>query len=371
MTEQVEQGPSRPISRKKRREVGAEAYVHASAPKPVTISSDEPDEDTQIGSELSGLFLDMLVQCINSLQEQVEEPQQHSSEDPQIDITKSWLTKARLLKAKLEDGVSKRERDEVVQEIRTVLGYTAKTSSGTADNGHKLPAFGKQMPQAPRSDNIPMDELSVGADFDMEASLRMGQELSPVELWSKEPNQIFSLGGMQIQQVVCGASHTIALTNDGNVQAWGWLSEVGVNLTPQKVLHIGERVTKIAAGLYHTVLLTESCRVLTYGLNDYGQLGQDNIDCLNIPQEVPALEQSQIRWIACGIFHTAVVDTDGLCFTWGMGSYGQLGHGDFASCAEPRVVPRLGAVEEVACGLYHTLAVLRNGDTASWGWGEY
>lgn len=62
---------------------------------------------------------------------------------------------------------------------------------------------------------------------------------------------------------------------------------------------------------------------------------------------------------------------DGLCYTWGMGSYGQLGHGDFASSALPRAVPNLPPVEEVACGLYHTMSILQNGNSASWGWGEY
>ena len=97
----------------------------------------------------------------------------------------------------------------------------------------------------------------------MEASLRLGQELAPVELWVKEPQSIYALQGLGLQQVVCGASHTVALTNDGNVQAWGWLPEVGMSITPTTVVGFGERVTKIAAGLYHTVILTESSRVFT------------------------------------------------------------------------------------------------------------
>ena len=54
-----------------------------------------------------------------------------------------------------------------------------------------------------------------------------------------------------------------------------------------------------------------------------------------------------------------------------MGSYGQLGLGDFLSSTTPASVQNLEAVEEVACGLYHTVAVLRSGDMAAWGWGEY
>jgi len=144
-----------------------------------------------------------------------------------------------------------------------------------------------------------------------------------------------------------------------------------MSLTPNPVVGFGERVTRIACGLYHTVILTESSRCFTYGLNDYGQLGQDMTDRLEQPELVPSLEGIAIRWIACGIFHTAAVDTEGRCLTWGMGSYGQLGHGDFASSSYPRAVPGLAPVDEVACGLYHTLSILQNGDAASWGWGEY
>ena len=208
------------------------------------------------------------------------------------------LLKARAIKSKLEDGVKKKDRDEIVAEIRAVLSYTAQpahanprdsSSAGTHQSygSLRMPSRGMQLRGA---DILGEVEMSVGADFDMEASLRLGQELAPIELWVKDPQPIYALQGLGLQQVVCGASHTVCLSNDGNVQAWGWLPEVGVNLTPTPVIGFGERVTRIACGLYHTVLLTESARVFTYGLNDYGQLGQDMCDRLDAPESVPSLE---------------------------------------------------------------------------------
>merc|ERR1711871_893366 len=143
------------------------------------------------------------------LQEAADVPETQQT----VKTAKSWLLKARAIKSKLEDGVTKRERDDVVQEIRTVLGYATNPAamqertagSSGAPRSARMPTFGSAGPAS--GEGLFMDEMSVGADFDMEASLRLGQELAPIELWAKEPKQIVALQGIQLQQVVCGASH--------------------------------------------------------------------------------------------------------------------------------------------------------------------
>ena len=55
--------------------------------------------------------------------------QQEDTSNPEsvqnVKQAKSWLLKARAIKSKLEDGVKKNDRDDLVQEIRTVLAFTA------------------------------------------------------------------------------------------------------------------------------------------------------------------------------------------------------------------------------------------------------
>lgn len=63
--------------------------------------------------------------------------------------------------------------------------------------------------------------------------------------------------------------------------------------------------------------------------------------------------------VCCGAYHSAALSADGRLFTWGDGLCGKLGHGDLASCSEPRQVEVLGShrVLGVACGTWHTACI--------------
>ena len=109
--------------------------------------------------------------------------QQEDASNPEsvqaVKQAKSWLLKARAIKSKLEDGVKKNDRDELVQEIRTVLAFTAgppgaagardSSSAGTHQSygSLRMPSRGMQVHG---QQLIGVEEMSVGADFDMEAS---------------------------------------------------------------------------------------------------------------------------------------------------------------------------------------------------------
>ena len=65
--------------------------------------------------------------------------------------------------------------------------------------------------------------------------------------------------------------------------------------------------------------------------------------------------------MSCGPFHTCAISSTGRLFSWGDGLCGKLGHGDSATCYEPRQVLALvkQAVLHVACGFWHTACVAR------------
>ena len=69
--------------------------------------------------------------------------------------------------------------------------------------------------------------------------------------------------------------------------------------------------------------------------------------------------------MACGDNHTAVIAGEDV-YTWGLGTLGQLGHGEQRSEAVPRCVEGLrgqGAVE-VSCGAGHTVVRCADGRCA-------
>ncbi|KAF1743805.1 hypothetical protein MXB_3312 [Myxobolus squamalis] len=82
------------------------------------------------------------------------------------------------------------------------------------------------------------------------------------------------------------------------------------------------------------------------------------VDMVLSPQLVNNLESIIIINVACGSSHTAALSIDGRVFTFGMGSYGQLGHGTNFFEHYPRQVIDLAGIEisTISCGSDHTLA---------------
>ena len=62
--------------------------------------------------------------------------------------------------------------------------------------------------------------------------------------------------------------------------------------------------------------------------------------------------------------HIVVLTAEGLVFTWGEGKKGQLGHGDWNSCARPTLIEGLLSVDvvDVGCGSEHVVVVGGRGD---------
>lgn len=82
-------------------------------------------------------------------------------------------------------------------------------------------------------------------------------------------------------------------------------------------------VVQIACGLHHTVVLTQSGEVFTFGSNIYGQLGVGDILLRGGPVNVriPGSAQS----VAAGSNHTVILTVKGEVYTFGSYQKGQLG----------------------------------------------
>lgn len=53
---------------------------------------------------------------------------------------------------------------------------------------------------------------------------------------------------------------------------------------------------------------------------------------------IETLRSKRIRDIACGSSHSAAITSSGELYTWGMGEYGRLGHGDTVTQLKPKMV---------------------------------
>ncbi|KAJ0855699.1 putative regulator of chromosome condensation 1/beta-lactamase-inhibitor protein II [Helianthus annuus] len=122
---------------------------------------------------------------------------------------------------------------------------------------------------------------------------------------------------------------------------------------------LGIRIDGVAAGLWHTICISSDGAVYAFGGNQFGQLGTGTDHAETLPRllDDPSLENEHARVVSCGARHSAIV-TDEKVFCWGWNKYGQLGLGDVVDRNVPSQVELDGYVPRaVACGWWHTLVL--------------
>lgn len=150
-------------------------------------------------------------------------------------------------------------------------------------------------------------------------------------------------------------------------------------------LGYGIRIAQVSAGgglvrVAHTLLLTSTGRVLSFGCGQYGALGHGfsagkQLPDVLRPQYIEGLSRVRCICVSAGELHSAVVTTDGDVYTFGDSFCGQTGHGDKRPQLEPKQVTKGGLEDEVvcnvSCGARHTLCVTEDGEVFSFGLGHF
>ncbi|XP_059191486.1 RCC1 domain-containing protein 1-like [Centropristis striata] len=82
--------------------------------------------------------------------------------------------------------------------------------------------------------------------------------------------------------------------------------------------------------------------------------------------------QLMAKSLALSAEHAILLSASGAVYTWGLGSHGQLGHGDLTSEEAPRVVEALWGMPMscIATGGWHSVCISDGGDLYVWGWNE-
>ena len=179
--------------------------------------------------------------------------------------------------------------------------------------------------------------------------------------------------GVKIKAIAAGGSHTVLLDEDGNVwtagyNSYGQLGITGDNTSTFKQVTVsnGVKIKAIAAGGAHTVLLDEDGNVWTAGNNNYGQLGIAEGNTSTFTQVKNGISGVKITAIAAGEQHTVLLDANGNVWTAGSNYYGQLGRdenkGAFISNSTfKQVTDGIGIIVIAAKG-WHTVLLDANGN---------
>ena len=84
-----------------------------------------------------------------------------------------------------------------------------------------------------------------------------------------------------------------------------------------------KKVKQVACGFQHTVCVTEEGEVYAWGYGKNGALGLGDWQQVNMPKKIEGLKD--IVKVDCGIDYTIAMDKNGKLYSWGGSRYGQLG----------------------------------------------
>jgi alpha-tubulin suppressor-like RCC1 family protein len=131
-------------------------------------------------------------------------------------------------------------------------------------------------------------------------------------------------------------------------------------------------VRALSAGFLHSVALLDSGRVMAWGFNADGELGNGSFNNSSVPVTVKGV--SDARAVGAGMGYSMALLADGTVKAWGDNGYGELGNGvrNRCQCSDTAVIVKgvHGAVA-IATGSFQGLALLANGTVMAWGDNEH
>jgi alpha-tubulin suppressor-like RCC1 family protein len=186
------------------------------------------------------------------------------------------------------------------------------------------------------------------------------------------PIDASNLGGRKITQLAAGYGHSLLLAEDGRafIIGEGTLVATQINITPLT----GRKVAQVAAGASHSLLLTDDGDVFSWGWNGTGQTGQGTEiggTLLPTPINTSKLGGRKITQVAAGSNCSLLLAEDGSVFSFGWNSGGRTGLGrDYGNTlvATPIVTTNLGGrkITQVAAG-QQSLLLAEDGSVFSFG----
>lgn len=187
-------------------------------------------------------------------------------------------------------------------------------------------------------------------------------------LW--EPCLIEELRGTKVTDVACGLDHSLILCSDGTLLSsgsniYGQLgrSTLELGLLP---VDINFHPISVASGLGHSLAICknpsedksdDATNIVCWGWNASSQLGREGPE--NLPEIVEALAEETPVSVSGGRVHSIALTSKGEVWVWGCGRNGRLGLGSSTDEAEPVLLDTLEDMKvlQAVSGFDHNLVL--------------
>lgn len=174
-------------------------------------------------------------------------------------------------------------------------------------------------------------------------------------------------------RVAAGGPHSCAVRSDGRVMCWGLnnYGQLGNNTNIDSKIPVQvstlTNATDVFTGDVHTCAITSTGALWCWGRNTYGQLGNGGTSSSPVPVQIVS---SLVSRGDGGANHTCIVKTNGSVWCWGYNYFGQLGDGTFTNRTTPTQVLASGGLQ-VTAGGSHTCLIKTAGGAWCWGRNNY
>ena len=173
-----------------------------------------------------------------------------------------------------------------------------------------------------------------------------------------------------------GAGTCLAIKTDGTLWAWGGNNEgqLGQNepgsLDRSSPVQVGDDTTwaAVSAFTYANIATKTDGTLWSWGLNQNGQLGQNDRTHYSSPTQVGTDTTWGILNTSCSRYGVAAIKTDGTLWQWGKSTNGGMGIGNNASRSSPTQVPGT-TWKEVGIGDDGSRIAVKT-DGTLWTWGD-
>lgn len=192
--------------------------------------------------------------------------------------------------------------------------------------------------------------------------------LTTGDKFSSVNGDLFKLDTLRhISATSCGPNHTF-IVSSGKAYVTGVNSygELGLGhrmpvstLTENNFFSGRRKPLRVVCGDSHTLVLTID-GIFSFGNGSDGALGHGDYINREEPTRIEFFQGKKIRGMAAGGSHSIVLCDDGL-YSFGAGTEGQLMHGDGETLAEPRLVEYFrgyeSTIRQIVCGASHTFVL--------------